>query len=63
MDRQFSNIVPLINHYNEGVMSRDEFEHYRELFLEMAQTAGGIFWTSSENYLLFENLIQNLRET
>ena len=44
MDRQINNIFPLVNHYREGAMSREEFEHYRDFFIEMTSTEGGKYW-------------------
>ena len=49
MDRQINNAVPLINHYNEGAMSREEFDHYKGFFLDMMSTDGGKAWMSSDN--------------
>jgi hypothetical protein len=61
MDRQLNNIVPLTNHYKEGAMSREEFEHYKGFFLGMISTEGGKVWKSSSDNL-FGTLIQNMRD-
>jgi len=44
MDRQMNNAIPLINHYKEGAISRQEFDHYKDYFLNLASTRGGTVW-------------------
>ena len=61
MDRQFNNTLPLMNHYKEGAMSREEFEHYKEAYLAMTSTEGGKVWMSTEgNYFVLT--IEKLRD-
>lgn len=61
MDRQLNNAVPLINHYDEGAMSRDEFDHYRGFFEELTSTLGGQLWLK-RSAKQFEHVISKLRD-
>jgi hypothetical protein len=48
MDRQLNNAVPLINHYKEGAMSSEEFEHYKGFFTGLTSSVGGQLWMSND---------------
>lgn len=51
MDRQLNNVVPLLNHYTEGAMSKQEFEHYRVLFQDLVASPGGQCWFGERAHL------------
>ena len=44
MDRQLNNAVPLLHHFNEGAMSKEEFEHYKGFFVRLVSSEGGKYW-------------------
>ena len=47
MDRQFNNAVPLLNYFEEGAMSAEEYEHYKGFFTAMLSTEGGRYWVEN----------------
>jgi hypothetical protein len=56
MDRQINNVVPLINHFEQGAMSRDEFNHYKNFFDELVSSPGGRHWQEARGGFFRENL-------
>ena len=62
MDRLMNNVIPLLNHRKEGVISEMEYLHYKSAYLDMAVTAGGALW-EAERRMQFKSVPDELRET
>lgn len=61
MDRLMNNAIPLLAHYEAGVISEAEFEHYRAFYLFQITTAGGSKW-HGEGRFHFPKMIEQLRD-
>lgn len=61
MDRLINNAIPLIAHFEEGVLSRTEFEHYKDHYFQMVSTPGGSKWRAEKRFH-FERVLKELRE-
>ena len=60
MDRLMNNAIPLIAHYKAGVISEEEFEHYRTFYLAQISTNGGEKWLQ-EGRFHFSQMINQLK--
>ncbi len=62
MDRLMNNVIPLLNHRREGVISETEYLHYKSAYLDIAGTVGGARW-EAERRLKFDSVLDELRRT
>lgn len=62
MDRLMNNVIPLLNHRREGVISETEYLHYKAAYLDIVGTVGGALW-EAEQHMQFNSVLGELRET